>query len=69
MGLQHSQPAFTYSKSTIETPKQILKFSQVNTKDTSTTSLRSFRCLCYISTDFTSGFGVSNVAIEHLNPT
>ena len=41
---KYTHPAFTCSKSTIETPEQCVKSVQSNNKDTKTTSMTSFWC-------------------------
>ena len=44
------QPAFSYSKSTMETTKQCIKSLKVNNADTMTTWLMSLWCLyCYVN--------------------
>ena len=55
-----TQPPFTCSKSTWETPKQCVNTFQSNHKGTRTMFLTAFWCLCgYFWTDFTHCSGVS----------
>ena len=63
-----SQPAFSGSKTIMQTPGQCLKSIQVNKKDTRTTSLTSFWWLyCYLWTDFTHCSSIFIVSFEQVN--
>ena len=55
-----SQPKFTCSKSTWKHKNNVKTLSNVNNKDTRTTSLKLFWCpSCQVWTDFTHWYGVS----------